>query len=245
MDIIPRSQWRARPAVKSPPRVRHTHVEVHHGASNNDSADRDPAAVMREYQRMHLEDKGWSDIFYNLGLSPDGRLWEGRGIGKQSQGKALTVVLLGNYMSRQPTEAQKRVILQLVDETGGRERVDWHKKRAMGTKFASDCPGTAVISWLEQIKSGEPEPSGLSHAGIDLQEDDAMVRFIRAESVVGEPPGRVAGWLATTGQAGLIPINGAPPVPFVTGKVVAVEGSLVVTTDGDDDFPTFNLADVH
>lgn len=236
MSIVSRSAWGALPPVRPIPPVGHTHVEVHHGASSNAVADRDPARVLREYQRYHLS-KGWRDLFYCLGLSPDGRLWEGRGIGRKSAGSALTVVLLGDYTNREPTDGQKAQILKLADLYGGRHRIDWHARRAAGTRYASSCPGAACIAWLRHIKTTPITPPITPAEVVD-------VHFIpeQSDSIEGSPAGRTAGWLARIGSDRLIPINGAPDVPIV-GMIVAVNGTLVVTQTATD-YPTYDLAGV-
>lgn len=138
--------------------------------------------MLREYQRYHLG-KGWADIFYNLGLSPDGRLWEGRGVGKKSAGSALTVVLLGDYTNKEPTDPQKARILELADATGGRDRIDWHAHRAAGTRYASSCPGPACIDWLRRVKAA-PAPAPTPPSASQEEPVDHVTRRIIVTTMV-------------------------------------------------------------
>lgn len=148
-----RVEWGASGFPRNHITVSHTHVEVHHDVY---PTKWDPARHCRAIEDQHLA-KGWNGPFYNLGLDRDGELWELRGLGRQSQGTALTVVLFGNYDVDVPDEpelgfptgAMLDTLVRLVARFPG--PIDWHARRAKGTKYASACPGKNAIPLIQVL----------------------------------------------------------------------------------------------
>lgn len=176
--MVRRDEWGAADAARPIAKVTHTHLEIHHGASPNDSATNFPKSVLREYQRGHLA-KGWSDLFYNLALDPNNVLYEGRGVGLKSQGTALTVVMLGNYDEIPPTPEMMATLKILAESLpNGIDGVDWHRRRAEGTKYASACPGIRAITEIKMMMAtGKDIPAKPDESG-------AYMDFYAAWSVV-------------------------------------------------------------
>ena len=85
------------------------HIIVHHSAQNLSGVDF--ALVVRAIYDYHTGTNGWDDIGYNLLVSPDGEVYEGRGLTKQGAhycGKnagTLGVCMLGNYSESEVTRA--------------------------------------------------------------------------------------------------------------------------------------------
>lgn len=155
MKINERSVWSdgLLNPVKKTYAVTHSHMEVHHSAGALADSKRARAAL-RSIYRMHTGSKGWSDIFYNLLIDTEGNVYSGRGVGKRSQGTALTVCVLGNFETDELPEAVKETLVGINASFGWPvASVDWHGKRAAGTKYASSCPGKGLIAW---IKAGMP-----------------------------------------------------------------------------------------
>jgi len=144
--------------------IKHTHVEVHHTAGIFPTR----AQILQEIRSIynyHVAFKGWRYIFYNYLVAPDGTVIVARGPGNKSHGTALTVCLMGNYEAGDKiTEEQKAAVLEIARAHGGLDKLDWHRHRAAGTKYASLCPGKDVIDWLQGVRSGvtligESEPT--------------------------------------------------------------------------------------
>jgi N-acetylmuramoyl-L-alanine amidase len=53
---------------------------VHHGGiANYSSTPEGSAAIIRSYQDLHMDQRGWDDIGYSFLIGEDGRVYEGRG----------------------------------------------------------------------------------------------------------------------------------------------------------------------
>lgn len=89
---------------------------VHHTAG---SSEGDPIQLIRQVYDFHTgPDKGWPDVAYNFFIEPGGRVFEARAGSLQqaveasatggNQGFAQLVCLLGDFTSRNPTDAQLR-----------------------------------------------------------------------------------------------------------------------------------------
>nr|BFE74638.1 hypothetical protein GCM10020092_079390 [Actinoplanes digitatis] len=119
---------------------------VHHTATGND--DPDPAARMRSIYRYQAIDLGYGDFGYHFLIDEAGRVYEGRWsggdalpgfdpagwmvnashVGGYNAGN-VGVVLLGNFMQREPTAAARRsltlllaALVELVPRQPGRRR---------------------------------------------------------------------------------------------------------------------------
>lgn len=86
-DCVSRAEWGADEDLRADdeqfvfrdPQV----ATVHHTATDND--DDDPEATVRAIYEYHTQDRGWDDIGYNYLIDEDGRLYEGRWSGEDSQ----------------------------------------------------------------------------------------------------------------------------------------------------------------
>ncbi len=91
---------------------------VHHSAGATDATDFD--AVVRSYYRFHVEGNGWDDIGYNYLVSPDGKIYEGRGDFLQgahfcgTNGGTAGICMIGNYVDRFPAQAGIRKLTELL-----------------------------------------------------------------------------------------------------------------------------------
>ena len=82
MNIIPRSEWGARsPSRSLVPFTdsRLGHIVTHWPGDARTLADLDTAALLRAWQRDHMDRRGWKDIGYNYIVDQAARVWEGRG----------------------------------------------------------------------------------------------------------------------------------------------------------------------
>lgn len=153
---IARDEWRPKPPKYGYTPVRHTHVEWHHSVYPRTM---EVVSQAQAIQRLHQVNKGWNDVFYNLGISGDGTVIELRGEGHRSQGTALTVCLFGNYdVEPVPVAVQRRMAEILLHYPHGET---YHRERAAGTKYASACPGQYAIDLIESgalHRLGKPLP---------------------------------------------------------------------------------------
>ncbi|MGB3735224.1 MAG: N-acetylmuramoyl-L-alanine amidase [Ilumatobacter sp.] len=114
--IEPRATWagNSRPALSNLSDEDVKFLLVHHTAGPSQG---DPIPLMRQVYDFHTgPEKGWPDVAYNFFVEPGGRVFEARSGSLQraveasatggSQGFAQLVCLLGDFTSRNPTDAQ-------------------------------------------------------------------------------------------------------------------------------------------
>lgn len=127
VNFVPRSQWNTtglRPKGQ-PSTTPWKRIIVHHTADGNrvdgPSCDR----LVRGYLSYHQNELGWTDLGYHFLVCPDGRVFEGRGGGKNTQGahsvgsneETVSVAFIGNYSAgaMQPTPASIDAAAKLVN----------------------------------------------------------------------------------------------------------------------------------
>lgn len=138
------------PRILRPPESR-TAVEIHHGGGRLGS--RDAVNAWRDYWRYHVVNRGWQDIWYNLGIHPDGRLFELRGAWAANSSRPFLTVNLPGHGDVDSTEAQfetlHRLRLAFQRDTGSQD-LTWHAVRG-----GTICPGPVVINRIKNIKAAE------------------------------------------------------------------------------------------
>lgn len=108
-NIVSRKEWQARPPVvrelmdKTPK----PYVVVHHGGIAHYCYDmKTCSAIVREYQNMHLDERGWFDIGYSFVIGEDGNVYEGRGwdyVGAHAPGyntQSIGICIIGDFSSK-------------------------------------------------------------------------------------------------------------------------------------------------
>ncbi len=152
---LERDDWEAKPPRESRRAGRVDHVEVHHTVNPTIAKmiarGYSPSFVMQLIQRGHLGQR-WNDIFYNIFVFPDGTTARGR-VDVVNPG-ALAVCFLGNFEHESPTAAQVATLKRLRALFPEAE-LDTHTWRAAGTKFASACPGDAMIAIVTALNQQE------------------------------------------------------------------------------------------
>ncbi len=116
VDVEPRATWAgdSRPYLGDPRTEDVRFLLVHHTAGPSDG---DPIQLIRDVYGFHTgPEKEWPDVAYNFFIEPGGRVFEGRTGSLQqavevsatggNQGFAQLVCLLGDFTSRNPTDAQ-------------------------------------------------------------------------------------------------------------------------------------------
>jgi hypothetical protein len=157
-EWLPRSQFETEnlPRITRTPESREA-IEAHHGGGALNG--RDPVATWRAYWRYHVVTLGWQDLWYNVGIHPDGRLFELRGAYAANSSRPwLTVNFPGNS-DHDLTDAQLDTFQALRYahwQDTGHDMLRWHAQRG-GTQ----CPGATLIQRLKDIQTAEAEAGGI------------------------------------------------------------------------------------
>ena len=146
--IVTRAQWGADESIRDTNIVGWApfrKIVVHHTASPN--SVKDPAATVRFGYDLHVVGRGFTDIGYHFLISPDGQIFEGRRARKYGKGELHTgedgagnaiigghtkgrnagtcgIALIGNFMSRAPSNAAIESLIHLAAWESQRHRID-------------------------------------------------------------------------------------------------------------------------
>lgn len=191
----PRSAWGARapktgPGELTPGRVRGAAIHWP-GSGETDSFDSDAevASALRGWQAFHMNDRGWSDIAYQVAVSQDGDVWTLRGLHEQSgangcheANESYVAILLILVAGEQPSAAMKasvRNVIRDIRSFYGDDAAEIKPHSVVRRVCASggtDCPGPAATAaivrgdfepWAEQPPTPEGNPlSGITAAEI-------------------------------------------------------------------------------
>jgi hypothetical protein len=137
-----------------------TEFFVHYeGATPLTQSHSECAAKVREFQRFHMEQRGWSDIGYNFLVCQHGTVFEGRGwtaVGAHCPDHNTTGIgaqfMIGG--SQEPSDAAKAAMHELYLEAC-RLTGKTLAKKGHRDGFATECPGAAAYAW---VKAGMPAP---------------------------------------------------------------------------------------
>ncbi|KAJ8313923.1 hypothetical protein KUTeg_008484 [Tegillarca granosa] len=152
--IISRAEWGARAPNgtigKLPPPLP-KYVIIHHGATQGCHTKSDCSAMVRSYQRYHMDYHGWSDIGYSFVVGEDGNIYEARGwdeIGAHTYNynyNGLGICIIGDFTSHIPNDAALYAVKQLIQYglDNGHISADYILKghRDVGK---TSCPGTKL-----------------------------------------------------------------------------------------------------
>jgi len=143
---LPRSaRTIARVSFKDP--STRTKIEIHHGGSALGATD--PVDAWTAYANYHINSKKWSDIWYNLGIHPNGDLYELRGAYASNSSRTYLSINLPGHGDYDSTEAQwdKLEALRIAfEEDTGSTELGYHAERG-----GTICPGAKVISRIQSI----------------------------------------------------------------------------------------------
>ena len=130
-NIIPRSQWGARPfgtgpvpCPGGPEYAPVSFVVIHHTVNGNNYSASQSAAMVRGIQSYHMDANGYCDIAYHFLIDKYGQIFEGRAggidqpvIGGHAGGfnaGSVGVALIGDYTSIRPSTAQWQSLVRLL-----------------------------------------------------------------------------------------------------------------------------------
>ncbi|MEP7112878.1 MAG: N-acetylmuramoyl-L-alanine amidase [Ilumatobacteraceae bacterium] len=146
--IVTRAQWGADESIRDNNIVGWApfrKIVVHHTASPN--FVKDPAATVRYGYKLHVVDRGFTDIGYNFLIGPDGEIFEGRRARKYGKGELHTgedgagnaiigghskgrnagtcgIALIGNFMKTSPSSAAIESLIHLAAWEAQRHKID-------------------------------------------------------------------------------------------------------------------------
>ncbi|CAL7950367.1 unnamed protein product [Xylocopa violacea] len=157
--IVSRREWRARPPLdKVPMEVTPTpYVVIHHGGIARYCYNQnDCSAIVRSYQNLHIDDRGWFDIGYSFVVGEDGNVYEGRGwdyIGAHAPGyntQSIGICVIGDFSDFLPNEKALNAVKALIDYgvSLGKISEDYH---VIGHRQARNtaCPGTTFYKYVQ------------------------------------------------------------------------------------------------
>lgn len=195
MTTYTRADWQARPAGAGPGPLAARDVI---GLAFHWPAMAKPvrgfaavAAALRAWQDYHMDDRGWSDIAYQVAVDQDGNRWILRGLDTQSAangdrdvnddfGAVLLILAPGEEPSPKMVREVRRVVVdhrQLFPRSD--VLVGHNEIRAEGTA----CPGAIVQRHLEQgTFEPQPEPRDLLRADLAAAISATKAVRDRAES---------------------------------------------------------------
>lgn len=123
--LVTRSQWGAQKTRRNV--VENTdlsRITIHHTADQGDMVslgNDDTASYLRRLQAYFQDSKGYADLPYHFLISDDGKTYIGRPLryqGAHAGGSAnrsnIGIALIGNFESKQPSQAQLRTLRSLV-----------------------------------------------------------------------------------------------------------------------------------
>lgn len=141
---------------------------------DNIPSEAEEAAIMRGWQRYHIDTKGWFDIAYNTGVGNTGLTyrargnnrsgatsgdWDGDGIPTNHEGYAIVWIGGANgEPSPQALSSMGRIVRELMADAGKELTVSPHSAHK-----ATACPGDTIRAWIDrkgwvipENGSGEP-----------------------------------------------------------------------------------------
>jgi hypothetical protein len=207
--IVSRTAWGARnPTRITPLNTPVRRLIVHHGASPAGRSATDERALIRSYQSLHMDTRGWTDIAYNILIGQSGTAYEGRGPDRQGgatgspwDAESISICLVGNFQTDIPTpelvDTLVAVIRDLIDS--GHLTVDVEITGHID-HFSTACPGSNVVALLPEIRRRvfatieEPvemlTPEFLADGWKRYPDDAGAVAFVRASlQALGYKPG--------------------------------------------------------
>ncbi len=164
LGALARSRWtRAQPDLRSTsPMNGIGRITVHHEGhtpvyfSDTDSTIQRLEAI----RRTHVERFGWADIGYHYIIDRAGRLWTGRDIrlqgahARRENEHNIGVMLLGNFGTQTPTDAQYRALHRTLNLLMSHYRVpvsNLYTHRELPNQ-ATACPGDHLQQHMVRVR---------------------------------------------------------------------------------------------
>ncbi|XP_031365728.1 peptidoglycan recognition protein-like [Apis dorsata] len=167
-NIVSRKEWQARPPIarelmdKTPK----PYVVIHHGGITHYCYDvKTCSAIVREYQNLHLDERGWYDIGYSFVIGEDGNAYEGRGwdyVGAHAPGyntQSIGICIIGDFSNRLPNNAALKTLEALIKYgvSLGKISQDYHIIGHRQTKNTL-CPGDKFYEYVQKLARWTARP---------------------------------------------------------------------------------------
>ena len=193
VEYLPRSAWGARAPAPGPGSLvasRVLGVVMHWPGTGSTSVIHSQAAVasaLRGWQAYHMDQRGWSDIAYQVAVDQAGRAWTLRGLrtqsganGDQDLNQKYGAILLVLVTGEQPSAAMKATVRGVV--------ADFRRLYPRGTAIRphsavrpdpTDCPGPAARA---AIARGEFTPNSSPEDDMTPAQMQELKNFIEART---------------------------------------------------------------
>ena len=140
------------------------HMVVHHTADSSTLLPGEPnwAARVRAEWSFHTFTRGWGDVGYNYLIDPNGVIYEGRAGGDDAVAfhdtgnyGSMGVVVIGNYVSTQPSAAAEDALVQLLAWKAAQKHID-----PLGSSYYYGC---SISKYCYPFNPGAVTPNIAGH----------------------------------------------------------------------------------
>lgn len=187
--IVCRDAWGARPPAGTAPAHTIRRLTVHHSAGAATDTTQGPAHL-RGYQAFHVDDRGWPDIAYHVGVDRAGvvyrlRDWDTAGdTGTDYDPTGHFLLLLdGNFDAHDPSEAQLTAAARVLAWASGHFAVGLDTVSGHRDHASTACPGDALYARLDDLRARAEALT--ADGGVELVEvcgDEAAAAVATLES---------------------------------------------------------------
>ncbi|XP_030621059.1 peptidoglycan recognition protein 5 [Chanos chanos] len=160
-NLISRRRWQAAdPQVRDELGEAARKVVIHHTALWTCTKPSECQAQLTYIQKMHMEDRGFSDIGYNFLIGGDGAVYEGRGWGiigahaKTHNLDSVGIAFMGNFNDEFPSPAALSSLQRLLYSGVAQGHLYSNFVLLAHRDLAhTECPGEHLYSSLQRLKS--------------------------------------------------------------------------------------------
>lgn len=165
VEFVPRGEWsgsrRPMPA-KMRPAGGFNRLTVHHWGVDVTGMDTEKSSLVRRMDGLlcsHLG-RNYGDIGYHYVVDQAGRVWEGRGLEFEGahvsgqNGHNLGVMLLGNFQTGKPTEAQLLALGKVTAWLACRYSIGPDRFFGHCDLASSECPGRLLYPFVRSMREG-------------------------------------------------------------------------------------------
>lgn len=190
VKYLPRSEWGARapksgPGKLTPSRVKGLALHWPGMGNRRIGSAASVASALRGWQTFHMDDRGWSDIAYQVAVDQAGRVWTLRGLevqsganGDNAVNEAYGAVLLVLGTGEQPTPEMISSVREVVrDFRKLFPGADEIKPHSAVRPDPTDCPGDLARAL---ISAGAFEPGTTQEDWFDMATPEEITAAVQA-----------------------------------------------------------------
>jgi hypothetical protein len=162
IDLIPRSEWGAKPATEAYTPHTPVMITVHHTAATQPMTREDGIKEMQFLQDLHQNTDGWIDIGYHFLIDGAGDIFEGRPmnvVGAHTEGKNtgnIGISMMGYFhppQNNQPTDAQLASLRKIIQAVAAMNNIKMTELYAHRELNATDCPGDILYPIFQSMRT--------------------------------------------------------------------------------------------